>query len=125
VNANIIPQDVIVKSARCSTLIVHGHGQPVERPTNAKLAIATTMPGDVASIWNCINCLDVSQEVFVWIVGTIQLDDTVISVKKVSIAMPTSRSLTRKHVDLVIAIQLDHQANRATTPQDNVPVKRV
>lgn len=63
-------------------------------------AIATDMPDDVDSIWSCTSCRAVFRAEFVWIVDTIQADDTAITARRDSPEIRPNRSPTKRHANV-------------------------
>lgn len=65
-----------------------------------QLAIAMDMPGDVASMWSCINCRDAFRAVSVWTVDTIQRAVIVTTAKKDSTVIHLKPSHTKRHANV-------------------------
>lgn len=71
---------------------------------------ATFTPGDVASTWSCTNCRGGRAEVFVSTAGTIQLDATATTAKRVTTETCPSPSHTGKPAK----VQPYHSSSRSS-----------
>ena len=112
-----------MKNAKRSILIAHGDVPALRQRTNASHATATTTHAVADLTWNYTNYPEEFPAVFVSNVDIIRLAAIVITARKAIFVTLRNQLNIARHVNLAIAILLEHLEKYATKQMANVPVR--